>query len=113
MFRHHDKERVGSLNHDDLKSCLRALGYDLPMLEEGVIDPEFEQILDFVDRERLAFVLFNLTNLSLLQSNFLESNHCVHIPLLSKVEKFAEKSRYVTQVASNRSLPYMILQVAI
>ena len=52
MFRHHDKEKVGVLNHDDLKSCLRALGYDLPMLEEGLKDPEFEEILDHVDKER-------------------------------------------------------------
>lgn len=43
--RHFDKERTGRLNHQEFKSCLRALGYDLPMVEEGQVDPEFETIL--------------------------------------------------------------------
>ncbi|XP_075238969.1 spectrin alpha chain-like isoform X4 [Convolutriloba macropyga] len=56
MFRHHDKERTGRLNHADFKKCLRSLGYDLPMFEEGQIDNEFEAILDIVDRNRDGFV---------------------------------------------------------
>ena len=44
-FRHFDKEKNGRLNHQEFKSCLRALGYDLPMVEEGQVDPEFETIL--------------------------------------------------------------------
>ncbi|CAG0916965.1 unnamed protein product [Notodromas monacha] len=52
MFKHFDKERSGRLNHQEFKSCLRALGYDLPMVEEGKPDPEFEQILDVVDPNR-------------------------------------------------------------
>ena len=35
MFRHFDKDRTGRLDHNAFKSCLRALGYDLPMVEEG------------------------------------------------------------------------------
>ena len=35
MFRHFDKERTGRLDHNAFKSCLRALGYDLPMVKEG------------------------------------------------------------------------------
>ena len=35
MFRHFDKDRTGRLDHSAFKSCLRALGYDLPMVEEG------------------------------------------------------------------------------
>lgn len=52
MFKHFDKDKSGRLNHSDFKSCLRALGYDLPMVEEGSVDPEFEAILDVVDPNR-------------------------------------------------------------
>lgn len=45
MFKHFDKDKSGKLNHQEFKSCLRALGYDLPMVEEGQPDPEFEDIL--------------------------------------------------------------------
>ncbi|KAG7273779.1 hypothetical protein CRUP_003279 [Coryphaenoides rupestris] len=31
MFKHFDKEKSGRLNHQEFKSCLRSLGYDLPM----------------------------------------------------------------------------------
>ena len=37
MFRHFDKDRTGRLDHNAFKSCLRALGYDLPMVEEGTV----------------------------------------------------------------------------
>ena len=43
---------MGRLDHHDFKSCLRALGYDLPMVEEGQTDPEFEAIIDVVDPNR-------------------------------------------------------------
>ncbi|GAV01441.1 hypothetical protein RvY_12154 [Ramazzottius varieornatus] len=56
MFKHFDKDRVGKLDHEQFKSCLRALGYDLPMVEEGQHDPEFEAILDEVDRNRIGYV---------------------------------------------------------
>ena len=52
MFKHFDKDKSGKLNHQEFKSCLRALGYDLPMVEEGQRDPEFEVILDSVDPNR-------------------------------------------------------------
>lgn len=45
MFKHFDKDRSGRLDKTEFKSCLRALGYDLPMVEEGQPDPEFEAIL--------------------------------------------------------------------
>lgn len=50
--RHFDKDKSGRLNQQEFKSCLRALGYDLPMVEEGEPDPEFEAILDTVDPNR-------------------------------------------------------------
>lgn len=56
MFKHFDKDRVGRLNHKDFKSCMRALGYDLPMVEEGEKDVEFEEILDAVDPSRTGYV---------------------------------------------------------
>ena len=52
MFKHFDKDKSGRLDHHEFKSCLRALGYDLPMVEEGQRDPEFEAILDTVDPNR-------------------------------------------------------------
>lgn len=52
MFKHFDREKTGKLDHDQFKSCLRALGYDLPMPEPGQIDTVFESILDVVDPNR-------------------------------------------------------------
>uniref|UniRef100_A0A3B3CNB4 EF-hand domain-containing protein n=1 Tax=Oryzias melastigma TaxID=30732 RepID=A0A3B3CNB4_ORYME len=65
MMFHFDKEKSGRLNHQEFKSCLRSLGYDLPMVEEGEPDPEFEAILDTVDpndgnvslQEYMAFMI--------------------------------------------------------
>uniref|UniRef100_A0A8C4WXB9 Spectrin alpha, non-erythrocytic 1 n=1 Tax=Eptatretus burgeri TaxID=7764 RepID=A0A8C4WXB9_EPTBU len=57
MFKHFDKDRSGKLNHQEFKSCLRSLGYDLPMVEEGEPDPEFEAILNMVDPNRDGHVL--------------------------------------------------------
>ncbi|XP_060065678.1 spectrin alpha chain-like isoform X1 [Ylistrum balloti] len=52
MFKHFDKDKSGKLDHQEFKSCLRALGYDLPVVEEGEVDPEFQAILDMVDPNR-------------------------------------------------------------
>ncbi|XP_048586984.1 spectrin alpha chain, non-erythrocytic 1 isoform X2 [Nematostella vectensis] len=49
MFKHFDKDKTGYLDHQEFKSCLRSLGYDLPVVEEGETDPEFETILSRVD----------------------------------------------------------------
>ncbi|BFZ06026.1 hypothetical protein BsWGS_09066 [Bradybaena similaris] len=56
MFKHFDKDKSGRLDHQEFKSCLRALGYDLPMVEEGQIDPEFQTILNIVDPNRDGYV---------------------------------------------------------
>ena len=56
MFKHFDREKTGRLDHDQFKSCLRALGYDLPMVENGQKDVIFESILDIVDPNRDNFV---------------------------------------------------------
>lgn len=52
MFKYFDKDNSGRLNHSEFKNCLRALGYDLPMVEENEPDPEFEAILNSVDPNR-------------------------------------------------------------
>uniref|UniRef100_A0A8C9TFL8 Spectrin alpha, non-erythrocytic 1 n=1 Tax=Scleropages formosus TaxID=113540 RepID=A0A8C9TFL8_SCLFO len=56
MFKHFDKDKFGRLNHQEFKSCLRSLGYDLPMVEEGEVDHEFESILNVVDPNRDGYV---------------------------------------------------------
>ena len=62
MFRHFDKDKTGRLDHSEFKSCLRALGYDLPMIEEGQPEPEFEAILDGVDPNRDGFVSLQVSS---------------------------------------------------
>jgi spectrin alpha len=52
MFKHFDKDKNGRLDHSEFKSCLRALGYDLPLTAENQADPEFETILTEVDPNR-------------------------------------------------------------
>lgn len=54
MFKHFDKEKLGRLNHQDFKSCLRALGYDLPTVDDSQRDEQFESILDVVDPNRFV-----------------------------------------------------------
>ena len=54
VCRHFDKDKSGKLDHQEFKSCLRALGYDLPVVEEGQVDPEFQAILDMVDPNRFV-----------------------------------------------------------
>ena len=49
LTRHFDKDKTGYLDHQEFKSCLRSLGYDLSIVEEGEEDPEFEAILRTVD----------------------------------------------------------------
>ena len=44
-------------NTFSIPNCsLRALGYDLPMADEGEREPEFEAILDALDPNRDGFV---------------------------------------------------------
>ena len=68
ICRHFDKDRNGRLEHQEFKSCLRSLGYDLALLESGETDPEFEAVLDQVDPNRydpviiVSVVLQQFTN---------------------------------------------------
>merc|ERR1712244_73145 len=51
-----DFDALAQLDHNAFKSCLRALGYDLPMVEDGEPEPEFEAILNVVDPNRDGIV---------------------------------------------------------
>ena len=53
--RHFDKDRNGKLEHQEFKSCLRSLGYDIALMESGEADAEFEAVLDQVDPNRWAW----------------------------------------------------------
>lgn len=64
MFKHFDKDRSGRLDKTEFKSCLRALGYDLPMVEEGQPDPEFEAILG-------TYFLYKVIIYTMLHTKFL------------------------------------------
>merc|ERR1712223_1830211 len=63
MFRHFDKDKTGRLDHNEFKSCLRALGYDLPVVEADQPEPEFEAILAEVDPNRDGFVSLQVSSL--------------------------------------------------
>jgi len=60
MFKHFDKEKLGRLNHQDFKSCLRALGYDLPTVDDNQRDEQFEAILDIVDPNRFVLHVIHI-----------------------------------------------------
>ncbi|XP_053376626.1 spectrin alpha chain-like [Mercenaria mercenaria] len=51
-MRHFDKDQSGKLDHRELKFCLRALGYDLQVVEGGQVEPGFLAVLDMVDPNR-------------------------------------------------------------
>lgn len=56
MFKHFDRSKSGRLSHTDFKSCLRAQGYDLEIVQPGEPDPQFEVILDLLDPNREGYV---------------------------------------------------------
>lgn len=56
MFKHFDKDKSGRLDHREFKSCLRALGHDLQLVEENQVDTEFESILNVVDPNRDGYI---------------------------------------------------------
>ena len=56
MFKHFDKDKSGKLNHQEFKSCLRALGYDLPMVEEGQPEKVEEEEAWITEKQQLLSV---------------------------------------------------------
>merc|ERR1712072_1608650 len=60
MFKHFDKDQTGFLEHDELKSCLRALGVNMSIPEDPAeLIPEFEAVLNKVDPNRDGKVSLN------------------------------------------------------
>lgn len=55
-FRYFDKDHSGRLDMQELKSCLRSLGYSLAVVEEGQADPDFDAIRAQVDPNNDGFV---------------------------------------------------------
>lgn len=85
MFKHFDKNQTGKLEHEEFRSCLRSLGYDLrgssnnndeKMSQDSNVtqdsqevanqDHEFQAILDIVDPNQyvITFYIFLLIKYS-------------------------------------------------
>ncbi|KAM8933888.1 spectrin alpha chain, non-erythrocytic 1 isoform 3-T3 [Pelodytes ibericus] len=119
MFKHFDKDKSGRLNHQEFKSCLRSLGYDLPMVEEGEPDPEFEAILDTVDpnrdghvslQEYMAFMISRETE-NVKSSEEIESAFRAlsqeQKPYVTKEELYQNLSREQADYCLSHMKPYM------
>ncbi|XP_032089085.1 spectrin alpha chain, non-erythrocytic 1-like [Thamnophis elegans] len=117
--RHFDKDKSGRLNHQEFKSCLRSLGYDLPMVEEGEPDPEFEAILDTVDpnrdghvslQEYMAFMISRETE-NVKSSEEIESAFRALSsegkPYVTKEELYQNLSREQADYCISHMKPYM------
>uniref|UniRef100_A0A6I8QYW0 Spectrin alpha chain, non-erythrocytic 1 n=1 Tax=Xenopus tropicalis TaxID=8364 RepID=A0A6I8QYW0_XENTR len=119
MFKHFDKDKSGRLNHQEFKSCLRSLGYDLPMVEEGEPDPEFEAILDTVDpnrdghvslQEYMAFMISRETE-NVKSSEEIESAFRAlstdQKPYVTKEELYQNLTREQADYCISHMKPYM------
>jgi len=119
MFKHFDKDKSGRLNQQEFKSCLRALGYDLPMVEEGQPDPEFESILDLVDpnrdghvslQEYMAFMISKETE-NVQSSEEIENAFRAitsgERPYVSKEELYANLTKEMADYCVSRMNPYI------
>merc|ERR1719249_647725 len=118
MFRHFDKDRTGRLDHNAFKSCLRALGYDLPMVGEGESEPEFEAILDQVDPNRDMFISlqdYMAYMITKETENVATSDEIVNAfqaittqerEYIHKKELYAHLSKEMADYCANRMKPY-------
>jgi len=119
MFKHFDKDKSGKLNQQEFKSCLRALGYDLPMVEEGQPDPEFEAILDSVDpnrdghvslQEYMAFMISKETE-NVQSSEEIENAFKAIAsgdrPYVTKEELYANLTKEMADYCVSRMKPYV------
>ncbi|XP_022904897.1 spectrin alpha chain isoform X1 [Onthophagus taurus] len=118
MFKHFDKEKSGKLNHQEFKSCLRALGYDLPMVEEGQPDPEFDAILDVVDpnrdghvslQEYMAFMISKETENVQSSEEIEKAFRAITAgdrPYVTKEELYANLTKEMADYCVQRMKPY-------
>ncbi|XP_063696613.1 spectrin alpha chain [Culicoides brevitarsis] len=119
MFKHFDKDKSGKLNHQEFKSCLRALGYDLPMVEEGQPDPEFEEILSVVDpnhdgyvslQEYIAFMISKETeNVQSYEEieNAFKAITASDRPYVTKDELYSNLTKDMADYCVQRMKPYL------
>ncbi|XP_026684497.1 spectrin alpha chain-like [Diaphorina citri] len=119
MFKHFDKDKSGKLNQTEFKSCLRALGYDLPMVEEGQPDPEFEAILDLVDpnrdghvslQEYMAFMISKETENVQSSEEIENAFHAIAAsdrPYVTKEELYANLTKEMADYCVERMKPYV------
>merc|ERR550517_1859451 len=118
MFRHFDKDKTGRLDLNAFKSCLRALGYDLPMVEEGEPEPEFEAILDQVDPNRDMFISlqdYMAYMITKETENVATSDEIVNAfqaittqerEYITKKELYAHLAKEMADYCANRMKPY-------
>lgn len=119
MFKHFDKDKSGRLDHHEFKSCLRALGYDLPMVEEGQPDPEFEAILDAVDPNRDGYVSLQEYMAFMISKETENVESCEEIenafraitasdrPYVTKEELYANLTKEMADYCVARMKPYV------
>jgi len=126
MFKHFDKDKSGRLNHQEFKSCLRALGYDLPMVEEGqqqdnvdVQDVEFEQILAQCDpnrdghvslQEYMAFMISketeNVQSSEEIENAFRAITSSADRPYVTKEELYSNLTKEMADYCIGKMQPY-------
>lgn len=119
MFKYFDKDNSGKLNHSEFKNCLRALGYDLPMVEENQPDPEFEAILNSVDpnrdgqvslQEYMAFLISRETENVQSSEDIIQAFKAITMnserPYVTKDELFSNLRRDVAQFCVAHMEPY-------
>ncbi|XP_070496510.1 spectrin alpha chain isoform X3 [Chironomus tepperi] len=119
MFKHFDKDKSGKLNHQEFKSCLRALGYDLPMVEEGQPDPEFDEILGVVDpnrdgyvslQEYIAFMISketeNVQSYEEIENAFRAITASSERPYVTKDELYSNLTKEMADYCAQRMKPY-------
>lgn len=119
MFKYFDKDNSGKLNHSEFKNCLRALGYDLPMVEENQPDPEFDAILNSVDpnrdghvslQEYMAFLISRETENVQSSEDIIQAFKAITMnserPYVTKDELFSNLRRDVAQFCVAHMEPY-------
>ncbi|XP_021964674.1 spectrin alpha chain isoform X2 [Folsomia candida] len=120
MFKHFDKDKSGRLNHQEFKSCLRALGYDLPMVEDGEPDPEFAEILAVTDpnrdghvslQEYMAFMISketeNVQSSEEIENAFRAITSGAERGFVTREELYANLTKEMAEYCASKMSPYV------
>lgn len=119
MFKYFDKDNSGKLDHNEFKNCLRALGNDLELAEEGQPELEFEAILNIVDpnrdgvvslQEYMAFLIAreteNVQSSDEIEKAFRNITANGERPYVTSNELFSNLNRDLAQFCINNMKPY-------